>query len=447
MTYSLIDTNIFVYAKFRDSPFHELSKEFIDRVSHSSGGYCIFQQILTEYYRFVVRYTNIQEARESINQVLFLKGLTLLPCPPNLTSIWCNLIEEHAIEGKRVFDLQLVAAMRGSGINKIYAKSLNMTSETANYDETWKEALTEYFEAFLHFFFPEVHQLIDWQKPTQSLEKELKRITASAKTQKRFADKLYQVWLLEGQEAWILIHVEIQSQYETDFPQRMYIYNYRAFDLYQKPVISLAILGDDRFNWRPACYNYTIAGCEVSLKFPTVKLLDYEERWSELEASTNPFAIIVMAHLKTKATTGKLQQREQWKWRLIRGLYDRGFERNQIIKLFEIIDNMMTLSTELQQSLESKIKQFEEEKTMPLVSNMELRGRKIGEEIGKEIGALQNARDFVKTVLKARVGEISLDIEQYLNEVSVLSKLEEIVKLAATANSLEEFKQSLAKIS
>ncbi len=33
--------------------------------------------------------------------------------------------------------------------------------------------------------------------------------------------------------------------------------------------------------------NYTIAGCEVSLKFPTVKLLDYEERWSELEASSN----------------------------------------------------------------------------------------------------------------------------------------------------------------
>ncbi len=75
-----------------------------------------------------------------------------------------------------------------------------------------------------------------------------------------------------------MIHIEIQSQYEENFPQRMYIYNYRAFDLYQKPVISLAILGDERVNWRPDSYNYTIAGCEVSLKFPTVKLLDYEER-------------------------------------------------------------------------------------------------------------------------------------------------------------------------
>ncbi|NCQ93495.1 MAG: hypothetical protein GPJ19_23130 [Microcystis aeruginosa LG13-13] len=59
-----------------------------------------------------------------------------------------------------------------------------MKQPTANYDEPWKEALTEYFE---------VHQLIDWTKIPESLEKELKRITASAKTKKRFADKLYSV--------------------------------------------------------------------------------------------------------------------------------------------------------------------------------------------------------------------------------------------------------------
>ncbi|MDJ0564271.1 MAG: hypothetical protein PX640_10035, partial [Microcystis sp. M49629_WE12] len=138
--------------------------------------------------------------------------------------------------------------------------------------------------------------------------------------------------------------------------------------------------------------------------------------------------------------------REQWKWKLIRGLYEKEFEREQIIKLFEIIDNMMTLSPELQSSLESKIKQFEEEKTMPLMSNMELRGIERGKEIGKEIGALENARDFVKKVLESRLGEVPLDVEQYLNKVSLLSTLQEIVKLAATANSLAEFKQSLARI-
>ena len=75
-----------------------------------------------------------------------------------------------------------------------------MKQPTANYDEPWKEALTEYFEAFLHFFFPEVHQLIDWTKIPESLEKELKRITASAKTKKRFADKLYRLGYLRDKK-------------------------------------------------------------------------------------------------------------------------------------------------------------------------------------------------------------------------------------------------------
>ncbi|BBH41250.1 hypothetical protein myaer102_38530 [Microcystis viridis NIES-102] len=165
-----------------------------------------------------------------------------------------------------------------------------------------------------------------------------------------------------------------------------------------------------------------------------------------------------MAHLKTKATIGKLPQREQWKWKLIRGLYEKEFEREQIIKLFEIIDNMMTLSPELQSSLESKIKQFEEERTMPLMSNMELRGiergKEIGKEIGelrgiergKEIGVLEKSRDAIKTVLTVRFGQISSEIEEIIGKMTNPTILEELLKLAATANSLAEFKQSLARI-
>ncbi len=115
-------------------------------------------------------------------------------------------------------------------------------------------------------------------------------------------------------------------------------------------------------------------------------------------------------------------------------------------KLFEIIDNMMTLSPELQSSLESKIKQFEEERTMPLMSNMELRGIEQGKKIGKEIGVLENSRDDIKTVLTVRFGEISSEIEEIIGKITNPTILEELLKLAATANSLAEFKQSLARI-
>ncbi|WP_044035208.1 hypothetical protein, partial [Microcystis aeruginosa] len=76
----------------------------------------------------------------------------------------------------------------------------------------------------------------------------------------------------------------------------------------------------------------------------------------------------------------------------------------------------------------------------------ELRGIERGKEIGKEIGVLEKSRDAIKTVLTVRFGEISSEIEEIIGKITNPTILEELLKLAATANSLAEFKQSLAKI-
>jgi secreted Zn-dependent insulinase-like peptidase len=55
-----------------------------------------------------------------------------------------------------------------------------MNAITANYDESWKEALSEYFDSFLDFFFSPIYQQIDWTKIPQALDKELQQITASS---------------------------------------------------------------------------------------------------------------------------------------------------------------------------------------------------------------------------------------------------------------------------
>jgi hypothetical protein len=46
----------------------------------------------------------------------------------------------------------------------------------ANYYETWKEIIGEYLELFLSFFYPEIHQQINWQKKTFLWIKEKKII-------------------------------------------------------------------------------------------------------------------------------------------------------------------------------------------------------------------------------------------------------------------------------
>ena len=51
-----------------------------------------------------------------------------------------------------------------------------MNQTTANYDEPWKEALTEYFEAFLSFFFPEVNLETGFLGETRFLDFKTKNV-------------------------------------------------------------------------------------------------------------------------------------------------------------------------------------------------------------------------------------------------------------------------------
>ena len=172
------------------------------------------------------------------------------------------------------------------------------TSPPANYDAPWKEALERYFEQFIVFFFPQIHVEVDWQRGCESLDSEFQQVVRDAEVGKRFVDKLVKVWRRDGQEVYVLIHVEVQSQYDADFAKRMYTYSYRIFDRYNREVVSLAILGDSDCSWRPNSYHVDCWGCRVGIEFPIVKLLDYATRTQELAQSLNPFARVVWAHLQ-----------------------------------------------------------------------------------------------------------------------------------------------------
>jgi hypothetical protein len=91
-------------------------------------------------------------------------------------------------------------------------------------DSPWKEALDVYFDAFMAFCFPEIHSDINWLRGYESLDTELQEVVRDAETGRRLADKLVKVWLKDGQEVVVLVHVEIQSQVQSDFAKRMYIY-------------------------------------------------------------------------------------------------------------------------------------------------------------------------------------------------------------------------------
>jgi hypothetical protein len=72
--------------------------------------------------------------------------------------------------------------------------------------------------------------------------------------------------------------VQVHSQFESDFAERMFVYLYRRiYDRYKRRVASIALLGDERSSWRPNQFGYELWGSEVLFKFPVVKLLDYTQ--------------------------------------------------------------------------------------------------------------------------------------------------------------------------
>jgi hypothetical protein len=93
---------------------------------------------------------------------------------------------------------------------------------------------------------------------------ELQQVSADAEHGRRTVDKLVRVQLLEGREAWVLVHVEVQSQRDPSFAERMVIYNYWIYDRHRRQVVSLALLADDSARWKPPSFGHALWGCEVT---------------------------------------------------------------------------------------------------------------------------------------------------------------------------------------
>ena len=304
----------------------------------------------------------------------------------------------------------------------------------ADYDSPWKESLDLYFKPFLAFCFPNVHKEIDWAKGYVSRDKELQKLHSESETGRRVVDKLIQAWRKSGNEAWILIHVEVQSHKQTEFPERMFVYHCRLRDCYNRRVVGLAVLGDDRPDWRPDSYRDELWGCWVEFHFPIAKLLDYVDRVEELEQSENPFAVLVLTHLKSLETKSDPSARHAWKFRLIKGLYTRGWSGEQVRNLFKFIDWMLDLPPELDRQLSEQLSSFEEEIHMPYVTSIERLGIEKGIDEGIEKGLMRG----IETVLEARFGKSAESVMSEIRQLSHAELLEKILRKASTVERLED---------
>nr|WP_296747775.1 hypothetical protein [Thioalkalivibrio sp.] len=253
-----------------------------------------------------------------------------------------------------------------------------------DFDSPWKEALEQALPDFLALFFPQAHAGIDWSRGYRFRDKELQQVVRDAELGRRYADKLAEVYTLDGVETWVLVHIEIQGQADPGFAERMYVYHYRLFDRYRRDVVSLAMLTDAQGGFRPSGYERERWGCSLRFRFPMVKLLDWRERAAALEADRNPFALVALAQLQAMAHRGPARKRV--KLRLIRFLYARDYTREQILAWFRVLDWMLRLPEDLELEFREELIAFEEETQMPYVTSVERIGIQKGLEQGLQRG-------------------------------------------------------------
>jgi len=169
------------------------------------------------------------------------------------------------------------------------------------------------------------------------------------------------------------------------------------------------------------------------LKFPVVKLLDYETRGDELEKSDNPFAVVVLSHLKSQTTRWEPEIRFQWKVSLVKKLYEKGYSRKDILELTRFIDWVMILPEDLEQRFTKTLEKYEEERKMKYVTSFE--------RFGIKKGLLTQSREDVVEILKARFEIVPDFITTGINEMEDLAALKKLLRKAATVESIDEFRE------
>ncbi|HEY0586074.1 MAG TPA: DUF4351 domain-containing protein [Pseudoduganella sp.] len=317
-------------------------------------------------------------------------------------------------------------------------------SPTARFDSPWKVVLTHAFHAFMSFYFAELEKQIDWSRRPRFLDKELAQAGFGDEPDGRIADQLVAVFLRDGREHWVLVHVEVQAHHDDSLARRILAYNYRIFEQHGQPVASLVLLADDDAHWRPSAFHNELLGTRMGISFATAKLLDYANCMDELRNSRNPFALVTLAHLYTQQTRKNADARFAAKWQLTKLLVQRGWSKKRIIILFKAINWMMTLPVPLEERYWKSVRKLERERKMEWISPLEQilmkKGLQKGIQQGLEQGREEGAAMLLEKILTQRFGPLPPTTRRKLAKAS----LEQLAAWGAAVPEARTLKQVFA---
>jgi Putative transposase, YhgA-like len=266
---------------------------------------------------------------------------------------------------------------------------------TISKDILWKGIIEDFFPEFLMYFYPNDYQLFDFTKGFEFLDKELEQMEFPSFSKRRIADKLVKVCTKEGEEKWVLVHLEVQGYEDKIFAERMFTYYYRIWDKYRQKIAALVLFTDDTENYRPSKFEMEFLDTHLTFSYKTVKLSDYTP--DDFQQSDNPFAIVMETAwyglAKNKLSDDNLFS---LKLDLARRLLKKGFPQETFSKLCSFIKMYVSFEKpDLISKLDNEIDSINKNvRTMGILEAIQ-------EEIKKqatEEGAEKNLKKNIKTL-------------------------------------------------
>jgi hypothetical protein len=317
-------------------------------------------------------------------------------------------------------------------------------------DTAWK-AFTddaERLQALLKHGLPRLHAQIDWSRGVEFLDKELLRVAPKEYANLQVVDKLFRVYLKNGTEEWILVHLEAQSTPDPNFAERMFAYHIAIWLRYRRRVLSIAILADDNPNWRPREFQYAVGECEIRFAFPTIKVLDLDEQ--QLLEAGDAASLILASFVRAVRTRHTPEIRLQARVELMQLALERGYNEEEIRQILAFLERAMRLPAELEEQYEKMLEEASRKQPEELLTSIERRairrGLLRGYRRGMQRGEARALRQAILGILRELYGEPHTELVHELNQIDDSARLLELQTAALRAGSIEAFQQRLREM-
>lgn len=278
-----------------------------------------------------------------------------------------------------------------------------------NHDQLFKELINNFFIEFLEVFFPDVHEGIDFHS-IKPLSEEL--YTDLIDGENRRVDIVIEA-KLKGHDTLIIIHVEPQSTYQSDFQQRMYHYFSLLYNKYRKPILPIAIFSyDDKHTEHN----------QFTIEFPFFHVLTFnflmlelkKMKWQDYLQSFNPVAAALLGKMGYKE-----EEKVQVKMEFLRMMVKMELNPARARFINDFFEQYLKLDEEEEEELMREISQLENaEEFTQLPNSWEEKGIRKGIEQGKEEVVLKMLEEGLPIDVIVKVTDLKREAIEALRKMN-----------------------------